>query len=226
MPALTRSDIQSQVSLLIPDPNNTRWTAAQKQAQIQVSMEQFVEDTRALTDTQSFSIVSGTPTYALSTDTFDILRLTHNGLPLIRMSKFDLDSFAHLDWTQTNGTPKEYYVDTTSTNKNLTLYPNPQGGDVGTNNLVAEYVKVPPTLSSDSDQPLNSQVLLRPYLMALAYHGASYFLKSSNNPADWAKGAEYMRQYEGYVSDCKETFKSLGQSEPLRMRGGRYFKDI
>lgn len=226
MPALTLADVRTQVSLLTQDPNNTRWTAAQKNSQVQVSMEQFVEDTRALTDTQSFSIVSGTRTYALSTDTFDILRVTHNGLPLLRMSKFDLDSFTHLDWTQTGGTPKQYFVDTTSTNKYITLYPNPQGGDVGNNNLVVEYVKVPPTLSSDTDNPLNGQVLLQPYLMALAYHGAAFFLKSSNNPADWAKGAEYMKTYEGYVSDCKETFKSLSQSEPLRMRGGRFFKDV
>lgn len=188
-------------------------------------MEQFVEDTRALTDTQNFSIVAGTRTYALSTDTFDILRVTHNGLPLDRMSKFDLDSLTQADWTATNGTPQKYFVDFTSTNKNLTVYPTPQAADVGTNNLVAEYIKVPPTLSSDSSAPLNNQVLLQPYLMALVYHGAAYFLLADNDPEKRGKGKDYLALYQNMVSDCKETFLKLNQSHPRRFSQGRYFRN-
>lgn len=225
MPALTRLQAQTLVGDLINDPGFTQWTAAKIQAQIQVSMEQFVEDSRALTDVQSFSIVSGTRTYALATDTMDIIRVAHNGLPLLRMSKFDLDAMTKTDWTQTSGTPRKYYVDFTSTTKNIVIYPNPQGGDSGTNNLVLEYLKVPPVLSGDSSILLNSQVLLNPYLMAVAYHAAAYFLEASQDPKGWANAKIYRNNYEGYVSDCRETFGSLNQSEPRRMRGGRYFKD-
>lgn len=188
-------------------------------------MEKFVEDTRALTDTQSFSIVAGTNTYALSTDTLDILRVTLNGLPLQRMSKFDLDVKTHANWAATSGTPKQFFVDYTSTNKNLTTYPIPAAGDVGTNNLVAEYVKVPPTLSNDSDYPLNNQTLLRPYLMALAYDAAAYFLLIRDDPKYWAKASNFKKLYDEQVSDCKELFSRMNQTSPRRMRGGRYFLD-
>ncbi len=189
-------------------------------------MEQFVEDTRALTDVQSFSIVSGTKTYALSTDTFDILRVALNGLPLQRMSKFDLDAKTRANWAITNGTPQQYYVDFTSTNKNLTLYPIPQSADAGTSNLTCEYVKVPPVLTADGDSLLNSQVLLQPYLMAIAYYAAAYFLEAETDPKSWANAKIYRNKYSDYVSDCRETFSQLNQSEPKRLRGGRYFKNI
>ncbi len=225
MPALTRLQAQTLIGDLINDPSNTQWSTSQLQAQIQVSMEQFVEDTKALTDTQSFSIVSGTNTYALLADTLDILRVSLNGLPKLRMSKFDLDVKTSVNWAATAGTPNQYFVDFTSTNKNLTLYPIPQGSDVGTNNLVVEYIKVPPVLTADSDLLLNSQVLLNSYLMAIPYHAAAFFLESTNDPKNWANAKIYRNNYENYVSDCKETLVSLRQTETRRMRGGRYFKD-
>ena len=158
MPNLTRSDIQSLINQYINDPNDSLWTAAQKQAKIQEAQEQFVEDTQALTDTQSFSVVAGTNAYALSTDTLDILRVGLNGVKLRRYAKFDLDILTRGNWAVTTGTPVSYYVGYTSTNKNLVLYPIPTANDAGSSNLVVEYVKVPPTLSSDSSTPLNSQI--------------------------------------------------------------------
>ena len=225
MPALTRLQIQALICDIVNDPSNTRWSAARKQAAIQVAMEMFVEDTRALTDVQSFSVVAADNSYALSTDTLDIIRVTHNGLPLQRMSKFDLDAKTGTNWTLTNGTPINYYVDYTSTNKDIILYPVPQGGDAGTNNLVLEYLKVPPTLSSDSSVPLNSQSLLQPYSMALAYQAATFFLRSSTDPKDWQKAAIFNSLYEEQVSLCREIFRPLNESEPRRLRGGRYFRN-
>lgn len=225
MPALTRLQIQNLVCDIVNDPSNTRWSAARKQAAIQVAMEMFVEDTRALTDTQSFSIVAGTNNYALATDTLDIIRVALNGKPLQRISKFDLDAkTGAVDWSITPGTPINYFVDYTSTNKNIVLYPIPQGGDAGTNNLVVEYLKVPPTLSGDSSVPLNAQTLLQPYSMALAYQAATYFLRSSTDPKDWQKASIFNGLYQEQVDLCREIFRPLNESEPKRLRGGRFFK--
>lgn len=211
---------------MINDPNDSQWSATQKQDRIQEAQEQFVEDTRALTDLQNFSIVAGTNTYALATDTLDIIRVSHNGIMLRRYGKFDLDLLTHGNWAIITGTPTRYFVDYTSTTKNLVVTPIPQAGDAGTNNLVVEYVKVPPVLSSDSSQPLNAQVLLQPYLMALAYHGAAQLLVASTNPQDWEKGKNMMRLYQGKVNECIETFKNLAETMPMRMRGGRYFAGL
>ena len=142
------------------------------------------------------------------------------------MGKFDLDIQTGADWTQTSGTPTSYYVDITSTSRVLTLYPKPTSGDVGTNNLVVEYVKVPPTLSSDSSAPLNAQVLLQPYLMALAYFSARDFLIASDDPKDWTKAGQYDKLYKDFVANCIETFKAMQETVPMRMRGGRYFKGL
>lgn len=226
MPNLTRSDLEDRINEIINDPNDSQWTAAQKQAKIQEAQEQFVEDTQALTDTQSFSVVAGTNAYALSTDTMDILRVGLNGVKLRRYAKFDLDILTNGNWSVTTGTPVAYYVDYTSTNKNLTLYPIPTSGDAGTSNLVVEYVKVPPTLSSDSSTPLNSQTLLQPYLMALAYYAASEFLSADNDPQKWIKADRYKKMYRDKVSDCREIFVALSDTVPMRMRGGRYFKGL
>ena len=209
----------TQVSELIGDTSNQQWSEAQIQDRIQKAQEQFVVDTRALTDTQTFSIVSGTNTYDLSDDTFDIIRVGISGhSALKKFSKFDLDLSVGGDWSTRNGPPSHYFVDTTSTNKKLTLFPIPQGNDAGTNNLVAEYVKVPPILTGDSDSPLNGQPLLIPYLDALAYYAASQILFASNDQTQWAKGRLMLDQYRSKVSDCKEGFNALSQTTPLRMR--------
>lgn len=226
MPNLTRSDLEDRINEIINDPNDSQWTAAQKQAKIQEAQEQFVEDTQALTDTQSFSVVAGTNAYALSTDTMDILRVGLNGVKLRRYAKFDLDILTRGNWAVTTGTPVSYYVDYTSTNKNLVLYPIPTANDAGSSNLVVEYVKVPPTLSSDSSTPLNSQTLLQPYLMALAYYAASEFLSADNDPQKWIKADRYRKMYKDKVSDCREIFVALSDTVPMRLRGGRFFKGL
>lgn len=211
---------------LLNDPSDSQWSEAQKLDRLQEAQEQFVEDTRALTDTQSFSIVDGTRNYALDTSTLDILRVSLNGVMLRRVGKFDLDLNTGINWSITTGTPTKYYVDYTSTNKNLVVYPIPTSNDAGTDNLLVEYVKVPPELSSGSSQPLNDQVLFRPYLSGLAYHAAAQLLFADNDPQKWAKAKTLLALYQERVDTCVNTFKALAETMPMRMRGGRYFKGL
>lgn len=219
MPNYTRANLVTQVSELIGDASNQQWSTNQIQDRLQKAQEKFVSDTRALRDTQSFSIVSGTNTYDLSTDTFDIVRvgLTGKGV-LKRIGKFDLDLLIGGNWASVNGTPSSYYVDVSSTNKKLTLYPIPQSADAGTNNLVVDYVKVPPVMASDSDAPLNGQTLLQPYLDALSYFAAAQILYASNNPTDWTKANVMMKQYDSKVTECITLFNDLSETTPLRLK--------
>lgn len=219
MPNYTRADLVTQVSELIGDTANQQWTAERIQDRLQKAQERFVDDTRCLRDTQTFSIVAGTNTYDLSTDTLDVVRVGISGKSaLTKISKFDLDLAVGGDWTTTAGSPRNYYVDTSSTNTNLTVYPIPQAGDAGTNNLIVDYVKVPPVMSSDSSLPLNGQTLLQPYLDAIAFMAASHILYSSNNPQDWTKASIMAKQYDQKATECIELFNNLSNTTPLRVR--------
>jgi len=204
---------------LIGDTSYQQWSALRLQDRLQKAQEQFVSDTRCLRDTQTFSIISGTKTYALAEDTLDVVRVGVSGKSTLKsISKFDLDMMVGGDWTTSLGTPKNYYVDTSSTNKNLTIYPIPQSGDAGMNNLIVDYVKIPPVMSSDSSLPLNGQTLLNPYLDAIAFYAASQILFASNNTVDWQKAGVMNKQYDRKVTECVELFNNLSETKPLRLR--------
>jgi len=217
----------TRVGDLTGDPNNTRWSASKKQDAIQRAQEQFVLDTRALVDVHTDSIVAGTSEYSLPTDVLDITRLAISGKILERSSAFDLDlDTGFQDWTDDEGTPCRYYVDLDPNNKKVRIYPKPQAPDAGTNNLRIEYVKIPPSLSSDSSVPLDSHTLLAPYHDALAYWAAADLLKIRPTEQDLVMVRAHTGQYEEIVSQCIETFKRLGKRAPARMRGGRYHKGL
>lgn len=209
----------TQVSELIGDTSNQQWSAARIQDRLQKAQERFVDDTRCLRDTQTFSIVAGTKTYALATDTLDVVRVGISGRSALKkISKFDLDLMVGGDWSTTLGSPAYFYVDTSSTNTNLTLYPTPQAGDAGTNNLIVDYVKVPPVMSSDSSLPLNGQTLLQPYLDAICYMAAAEILYASNNPQDWQKAGIMAKKYDIKSTECIELFTNLSNTTPFRLR--------
>jgi hypothetical protein len=155
----------------------------------------------------------------------DVRRLAHRGIRLRRVSKFDLDTLFKSDWSDDTGTPEAYFVDLDPNNKKYRLYPIPQAADAGAY-LSVEYIKIPPALTNDTDVPLDSHTLLGPYHMALAYWSAAELLKQNPNEARIAKINLFEREYQKLVTHCEETFKAMGESQPMRMRGGRYFKEF
>lgn len=219
MPNYTRVDLVTQVSELIGDVSNQQWSTSQIQDRLQKAQEKFVSDTRSLRGTQTFSIVDGTSTYVLSTDTFDIVRVGLSGKGILkRMGKFDMDLLIGGDWSTTTGTPRSYYINLSSTSKDLVVYPIPTSSDAGTNNLVVETVAVPTVMSSDSSLPLNGQTLLQPYLDAIPFYAAAQLLYASNNPIDWQKANVMMKQYEGKTTECITLFNDLMETVPLRLK--------
>lgn len=211
--------------MLINDPSAQRFTASQIQDEIQKAQERFVLDTRCLTDNVTDTSVADQAAYDLQSDVLDIKRIAHKGLELKRISKFELDRYTGQDWSDDTGTPKYYYVDLDPNNKKYYLYPIPQGNDAGAN-LAVEYIKIPPSLSSDSSVPLDSHTLLVPYHDALAYKAAATLLDILPRQEEVFMIQRYEKHYNDLVSHCIETFKALAVTQPLRMRGGRYHGEL
>jgi hypothetical protein len=225
MPNLTRSDLVTRIGDLTQDPSHQEWSSSKKQQKIEEAQERFILDTRALVDTSTGTCVDGTSEYSLPTDVLDITRLAHKGIRLRRMSKFDLDIQLQSDWSDDTGTPRSYFVDLDPNNKVYRVYPTPQAADAGAN-LTIEYIKIPPALSADSSVPFDGHTLMTPYHMAIVYFAAAELLKQNPDEARIAKIRLYQKEYEILVAQCRETFKAMSDTVPLRMRGGRYFKEV
>lgn len=226
MPSLTRATLTTRIQLLINDPSAQRFTAAQYQDEIQKAQERFVLDTRALTDNTTETPVADQAAYNLPTDVLDVKRMAHRGLPLRRISKFELDRYTGQDWTDDKGTPKFYYVDLDPNNKKYSLYPIPQGQDAVSNSIAIEYIKLPPALSADASIPLDGHTLMVAYHDALAYKAAATLLDIFPTQESIVMSQRYEKHYSDLVSHCIETFKALSVTQPVRMRGGRYHGEL
>lgn len=230
MPALTRSTLVTRIADLISDPNNTRWTAAQKQARIEEWQVRFVLDTRCLRTNTAHNVQAGTREYSLPSDLLFIERVTLNGIELRQIDRKDVDFYTNSNWATQTGTPTYYYADlnpgASGDGYELGLIPIPTANDAGSSNLTIEYTRHPPALSSDSSVPFSAHELLYPYHTAIAYGAAADFLRSDPTPENMAKIREFEREYEKLVTHCINYFRSMYQSKPLRIKGGRYFKGM
>jgi hypothetical protein len=225
LPSQTRLSLSTLTSLLIDDPSNQAFTAAQVLAKLEEAQERFVLDTRALRDLATGSAVAQQQEYSLPSDIMDIVRLSVDGAELTRISKADLAFlFRGSRWDQTYGTPSHYYVDLDPNNKKYGLYPIPTSA--GSSNITIEYVKMPPTLSGDSSVPLDAHTLLIPYHNSLAYWAAKELLMIRPSQENLVRVQQYTKRYEDEVSNCIETFKHLEQSQGWRFKGGRYHKGL
>ena len=206
---------------MIGDPSDQRFTAAQKQAEIEKAQEAFVLDTRCLKDVASSSIVAGTYEYNLPSDIFIPLRVAHEGIKLESISAYELDLLFNSDWTDDEGTPTRYFIDLDPNNKKIRLFPIPQAGDVGTNNLTLEYVKIPPTLSADASVPLDGHTLLTPYHDAIAYLAAASLLNIQPDQQALVMIGQYEKKYMALVDKCIEMFRGMGEQRPINLYRGR-----
>jgi hypothetical protein len=225
MPSMTRATLVSRISLLVNDPSDQRFTAAQKQAEIEKAQEQFVIDTRCLKDVLAITVVDGTAEYALPTDIFDVMRVAHKGLKIESVSAYELDLLYKSDWSVTRGTPTRYYIDLDPNNKKIHFFPIPQAADAGAN-MTMEYLKIPPALSADGSIPLDGHTLLTPYHDAIAYWAAASLLNILPDQSALVMISQYENKYIKYVDACIENFDSMGRQRPLNIYRGRNPYDI
>lgn len=193
--------------------------------EINRSQKQIVLDTRCLSDTHTYTIVSGTAEYALPADFMCVVGVTHKQLDLLPTAKNILDFYAGVeDWTDDEGTPTEYYVgikdpDTTS----LFVYPIPQSADAGPN-LLMEYLVAPADMSADADVPFNSHTLLFPYHEAIVHDVVQRLLAEDEmTPKIIQKIGYHQLERDKIYQKIERTFKNA-QNKPLRLRGGRKWK--
>lgn len=226
MPSQTRGTLRSLVNLLVGDPSQQRFTAAQVQAKLEEAQERFVLDTRVLRDAISDTSVAGTAEYNLPSDVLNIVWMAHKGLKLTRISKADLFFYKSADrWDDDSGTPRYYYVNLDPNDQQYGLFPIPTAADAGAN-ISGEYLKMPPVLSSDSSVPFDGHTLLIPYHNALAYFAAKELLIINPTQEGLVKVDAYKKRYSDEVSHCIETFKHMEQSQGWRLVGGRYHKGL
>lgn len=215
--------ITTYASLFCEDPDQTRYTSAQYTSAINEAQRQFALDSKCLwKDASTYTVVDGTAGYSLPTDFMWEKEVTHKGLRLLPISRATLLGLKGDDWTDDTGTPTNFLIDPEEARKQILLYPIPQSGDAGAN-LILTYYPLPTDLSSSTDVPLNSSSLLAQFHMAIAEYAAWLLLGFEKaTPEFVSKRGGLIRHYNDAVIKATDTFKNTA-SEPIRMRGGRYW---
>jgi hypothetical protein len=226
---MTLTDLQVFVSALVNDPNNTRYATTDINTELDNSQDEWNLEAKIIKDTVTLTVVSGQYQYAISGLTgtpISFVRATHKGLPLKKRSKSYFDLFASgQDWTTTQGTPTDYFVDIQiSANQYVSVHPVPQGADAGAN-LVVEYIKRHTAMSAVTDTPFmsgtNANSLLRPFDYGLGYSVAAKLLARDPTPETVQKVSNYNTIANRVKANVVQVFEALEKEEPLRLRSTR-----
>jgi len=214
--------LTSLCSSMANDKDQTKFSGLYTQA-INLAQQQFSFDSKCCFADNTITVVSGQSQYSLPTDFWLEKKVTHKGLRLAPISRETLEFYIRtVDWTTVKGTPTEYDIDPEEAAKKLTLIPQPGDGDIGANCILTYYF-VPGDMSAGTDLPFNSYALLAPYHIAIAEWAAWLLLGyDTATPENIAKKKELLQMYNDKVSEAVDNFANTA-SEPLRMRGGRYF---
>lgn len=228
---MTLSDLQSLIGSLTNDPNHDRYTLSEINTELDNTQDKWNMTARIIKDTVTFTVVDGTRQYSsalLVGPPLAITRATHKGIELKKRSKSYFDLYTGHDWTVDIGTPTDFYFEAEDPDiPYFYLYPIPQSGDEG-DNLVVEFLKRHTSMSSSSDNPFLSSgtqnFLLRPYDWGLAYDVSARLLARDPSPQNSTRSVNYQRIADGVLAEVVQVFKALEKEEPMRIRGGRYWK--
>lgn len=176
---LTASDILSRARVYLRDQS----TSANRQQFSDATLLQFLSDGQREANAQNwliqsshtFTLVKGTTEYAMPSDFMATLRLWFqppNGSYL----KLDQTSMDQLDaqssgWTSAKGTPTRYYLNRSSQTIYLGFYPAPSVSN-STGPVIVYYVQQTADTTATTNIPFNGNLILQPYVSALAYYVA------------------------------------------------------
>lgn len=224
---MQRSELLVLIGDLTNDPSHDRYTAAQIYTELDVTQRKWNIGVPILKDTVTLTVVSGTRQYALTTLTgvpIAFPRVTHKGLKLEKVDKSWLDLYSGTDWTQLTGTPTRFVIETTDPAEQfITLNPTPGDNDAGAY-LVVEYVKDHTAMAADADVPFNTSPLLVPYHYGVAYDVSARLLTRDPNQENAMRSVAHAKTADSVYADVVQMFKALERAEPMRLRGGRYWK--
>lgn len=229
-------ELQTYIGVLTNDPSHDRYSLSDINTELDGVQDEWNLEASVLEDTVSVNLTANVSEYDISNLTGTPIafnRATHKGIPLDKKSEAWLDLYAggH-DWTTDIGVPKFFFVDVEDPDdQSVFVYPLPQSGDVD-RPVVLSYVKRHTPMSSSTDSPFNANTLLVPYHDGIAFHASARLLLRDPSPGNnlkvygptgvWGKGG-YSAIAMGKLDQVIEVFKSLGEEEPKRFRGGRYW---
>lgn len=220
--ALTLSDLLTRTRIYLRDTaaSSIRQRFSDTQLTLFLNDSQKEANLRAFTVVSStrFSLTPGTTEYSLPDNNIVVLRVTlsHNPIPERTFSFLD-DS--NLSWvTDAAGTPKEYYVRTSSslvagvTRESIGFHP------VSTGTLLAsiDYLSQPSDLTSLLDVPFGvDNKRLYAYHHILAYRSAYLGWTAVG---DFNMAGIYFREYEALIPILESTTKTRSSYNP-NLRG-------
>jgi hypothetical protein len=121
----------------------------------------------------TFNLTLNTTEYVMPSDFMATLRVWY-APPGQSFIKLDQTSMDQLDaqtagWTGVSGTATKYYLDRSTASIYLGFFPAPSvAGSTGP--VIAYYVQQPLDCTSTSQIPFNGNLILQPYVSALAYY--------------------------------------------------------
>lgn len=176
---LTASDVLTRARVYLRDQS----TSPNRQQFPDATLLQFLSDGVREANAQNwliqssytFTLTLGTTEYVMPSDFMATMRVWAQ-FPGQAYIKLDQTSMDQLDaqsagWTNATGTPTRYYLDRSSQSIYLGFYPAPSVSN-STGPVIVYYVQQPTDLTSTSQVPFNSNIILQPYVSALAYYVA------------------------------------------------------
>lgn len=208
--ALTLSEIRTNIRRNVRDTASSaslrRYSDAVLNAYINEAQRIVVNDTWASSEFTSQSITSGTTYYGIPSNTIRVWRVTLNNanLPELELGQLDADNY-DTAWSTATNSPTAYFIDKSSRNA-VGLYPVPSSSG-GT--LKVYFFQLVPDLSSDSDVPFDSDLMLYSYHDLLVYHATFRILLTENR----------LQEANGYLNLYNQGLELMARNvghKPLR----------
>lgn len=212
---MTRTQLETEISRLLNDTGNTRWSTTVIDDRIELAQKDIVIRTSCLKEVSTFSPVALQQEYALPTDFLSADRMTVDGKDLKYIDKSELDFYNTGDWTESKGTPTNFYLDISTDNLKFGLYPKPDTAGTNTGKLL--YVKVPDVLSGASSVPFDTNALLIPYHIGIIYY-VVMMCRLDDEKFDSAN--KYLGLYEYILNEIIDKF-GAAKNMQWRLKGGR-----
>jgi hypothetical protein len=202
---MQRSDIEAEVSRLLGDPGQTRWTQAVIDTRLDAAEVDVLKWTNATKKANTYTPTASSNYVTVGTKILDILDATYTlSDGTIKGSKrgFDPVSIWDLNFNRPNwrnesaGEPVLWAFD--ATNDRIILVPAPDASNIVASGLTVLEVDTPSTPLSQgtaASVPFDSNALMVPYNRALVYWVVSECLKD-NNDSDSLTKARYFRSNE------------------------------
>lgn len=199
--ALTVSVLRSNIRTIIKDAgDHNRYQDAQLLDLLNEGQRDVSNLTWLVSNSTSFSLVSGTTYYSLPTDIVEITRVTreYKLLNETTFSKADSDS-AGSSWETLGGIPIDYFQDSTQPDK-IGIKPFPNNSS-STGTIRVQYISQPTELVLSSDIPFNGSSRYLIYNDILVYYAVTRIFMLEG---DIQRSQVYSQLYESRIDALKQ----------------------